>query len=119
MRTHRGYRRCVRGLLFYSVSRVLLFIAIWLLVQFVSPLRGLTALVVALLVSGAISFFLLNRQRDTASASVVGLFRRIDERIERARRAEDADPTEPEPGPVTDPDDQSGPNANPEPRSTP
>jgi len=128
-----SYGGRVRGLLFYTVSRVLLFIAVWLIVQFVTPLRGLMALVVALLVSGAIAFFVLNRQRDSASASVVGLFRRIDDRIERARTAEDghvdtaggtpttavesdaaehAEPTEP-------PDDHNGPNTNPEPRSTP
>lgn len=114
----------MRGLFFYTVSRVLLFIAVWLLVQFATPLRGLTALIVALLVSGGIAFFLLNRQRDSASASVIGLFKRIDDRIERARTAEDVDTSDASsmhdaveaPGAK---DDQSGPNASPDPRSSP
>jgi hypothetical protein len=117
----------VRGLFFYTVSRVLLFIAVWLLVQFATPLRGLTALIVALLVSGAIAFFLLNRQRDSASASVIGLFKRIDDRIERARTAEDVDTsdapaayeTREMPETHGSKGDQSGPNASPDPRSSP
>jgi hypothetical protein len=128
-----SYGRGVRGLFFYTVSRVLLFIAVWLLVQFATPLRGLSALIVALLVSGAIAFFLLNRQRDSASASVIGLFKRIDDRIERARTAEDVDApatqessaTQDGPASQDAPDthgakgDQSGPNASPDPRSSP
>ncbi len=134
-----SYGRGVRGLFFYTVSRVLLFIAVWLLVQFATPLRGLSALIVALLVSGAIAFFLLNRQRDSASASVIGLFKRIDDRIERARTAEDVDApaaqessgpqdaaaTQDAPATHDAPDthgakgDQSGPNASPDPRSSP
>lgn len=111
----------MRGLIFYTTSRLALFLVVWLVLQLVG-LRGLTAAVVALLISGAIAFFVLNRQRDSAAASVSSLFRRVDERIERSRAAED--------GPVDaaaqgrggsegDGDDQSGPNASPQPRSTP
>jgi hypothetical protein len=61
--------------------RLLLFIAVWLLLQLLTPLRGLWALVLALMVSGAISFFLLNRQRDAMSGVVAGFFGRINDRI--------------------------------------
>jgi hypothetical protein len=71
--------------------RLLLFIAVWLLLQLLTPLRGLWALVLALLVSGAISFFLLNRQRDAMSGVVAGFFGRINDRIDASTRAEDVD----------------------------
>lgn len=71
--------------------RLLVFIAVWLLLQLLTPLRGLWALVLALLVSGAISFFLLNRQRDAMSGVVAGFFGRINDRIDASTRAEDVD----------------------------
>lgn len=75
----------------YTLMRVLLFIAVWLLLQLLSPLRGLWALALALLVSGAISFFLLNRQRDAMSGVVAGFFGRINARIDANTRKEDDD----------------------------
>lgn len=77
--------------LMYTTMRVMVFIAVWLLVQLITPLRGLWALVVALLVSGAISLFLLNRQRDAMSGVVAGFFGRINARIDASTRAEDFD----------------------------
>ena len=68
-----------------------MFIAVWLLLQLLTPLRGLWALVLAVLVSGAISFFLLNRQRDAMSGVVAGFFGRINDRIDASTRAEDCD----------------------------
>ena len=77
--------------LIYTTMRVMVFIAVWLLIQLVTPLRGLWALVVALLVSGVISLFLLNRQRDAMSGVVAGFFGRINDRIDASTRAEDYD----------------------------
>lgn len=69
--------------------RLGLLLAVWLLVQLVTPLRGLWAVVVAVLVSGVISWFLLQRQRAAMSAVVGGFFGRINARIDQASRAED------------------------------
>lgn len=73
----------------YTIMRLGLFLGFWLLVQLVTPLRGLWAAVVALLISGLVSVFLLNRQR-TAMGEVVGrFFGGINARIDAASRAED------------------------------
>lgn len=80
----------MRGLIVYTGLRVALFLAAWLIVQLVTPWRGLLAIAVAIVVSGVVGFFLLDRSRDKASASVWGIFRRINERIERNALEEDA-----------------------------
>ncbi len=85
-----AYRGGVRGLIVYTGLRVALFLAAWLIVQLVTPWRGLLAIAVAIVVSGVVGFFLLDRSRDKASASVWGIFRRINERIERNALEEDA-----------------------------
>lgn len=74
----------------YTGLRLALLVAVWLVVQLVTPWRGLLAIAVALAVSGVIGFFLLDRTRDAASASVWRVFRRIDDRIQRNALAEDA-----------------------------
>lgn len=79
------------AVLVYTTMRLLMFVAVWLLVQLITPIRGLWALVLAVLVSGAISFFLLNRQRDAMSGVVAGFFGRINDRIDASTRAEDFD----------------------------
>lgn len=81
----------MRGIAVYTALRVALLAAVWLLVQVVTPLRGLLALAVALVISGAISFILLDRSRDRASVGLSRVFRGIDERIERSKVAEDVD----------------------------
>ena len=73
----------------YSLMRLGLLFAVWLLLQLVTPLRGLWAVVVAVVVSGVISLFLLQRQRAAMSAVVGGFFGRINARIDQASRAED------------------------------
>ena len=79
------------GIAWYTGLRVALLAAVWLLIQVVTPLRGLMAIAVAIVISGVISFILLDRTRDRASVGLSGFFRRIDERIERSRTAEDVD----------------------------
>lgn len=81
----------MRGIAVYTGLRVALLAVVWLLVQVVTPLRGLLAIAVALVISGVVSFIVLDRSRDTASAGLSGFFRRIDERIERSKVAEDVD----------------------------
>lgn len=80
----------MRGLLVYTGLRLALLAAVWLIVQLVTPWRGLLAVAVALAVSGVIGFFLLDRTRDAASVSVWRVFRRIDDRIQRNALVEDA-----------------------------
>ena len=79
------------AILVYTGMRVGLFLAVWLLLQLVTPLRGLWAALVAILASGLISIFLLNRQRTAMSAVVGGFFGGINARIDAASRAEDFD----------------------------
>ena len=91
----------VRFLLFAGVTAVLWLIGIrvdiWVL------------LALGLAISGLISFFLLNRTRDDASSSLVGAFRRMNDRIDSSARAEDeaeigaGDGSSQPDGPPTDP----------------
>ncbi|MFM8352773.1 MAG: DUF4229 domain-containing protein [Actinomycetales bacterium] len=79
------------SLIMYTSLRLGVFLAVWLLVQWVTGLRGLMALALAIVISGAISLLLLNRQRDAMSTGVARFFRRINERIDASTRAEDVD----------------------------
>ena len=81
----------MRGIALYTGLRLALLAAVWLLIQAVTPLRGLIAAGVAIVISAVISMFLLNRTRDKASIGLSGIFKRIDDRIERSRTAEDVD----------------------------
>lgn len=75
----------------YTAWRVLLLVAVWAPLQFLTPLRGVLAIVLAFLISGAISLFVLDRQRERAGRSVGGYFGRLNARIEESKRAEDVD----------------------------
>lgn len=85
------------GLLRYTFFRVVLFLIIWAIFQFLTPWKGLAAFVAAILISGAISFFLLDRLRDDASGTLFGFFGRINARIDASTRAEDVDDDVPPP----------------------
>lgn len=80
----------MRGLAIYTGLRLALLAAVWLVVQLVTPWRGLLAIAVAVAVSGVIGFFVLDRTRDSASESVWRVFRGIDDRIKRNEMLEDA-----------------------------
>ena len=71
--------------------RLLLFSLVWLLVQVTTPLRGLLAAVVALLISGVISIVVLNKQRAAMGVTLANFFGRINSRIDASTRAEDAE----------------------------
>jgi hypothetical protein len=80
----------MRGLAIYTALRLALLAAVWLVVQLVTPWRGLLAIAIAVAVSGVIGFFVLDRTRDDASTAVWRVFRRIDDRIKRNEMLEDA-----------------------------
>jgi hypothetical protein len=71
------------------VLRVGLFFAVWLVIQLLTPLRGLWAVALALVGSGIVSLFWLSRPRSAMSSVVGGFFGRINSRIDDASRAED------------------------------
>ena len=73
----------------FTALRIGLFFGVWLLLQIITPLRGLWALVVAIILSGVMSAFLLNRQRSAMGEVVGRFFGGINDRIDAASRAED------------------------------
>lgn len=79
----------MRGLAIYTGLRLAVLAAVWILLQLLTPMRGLFALAAALVISGVISFVLLNRSRDSASTGLSRIFGGINDRIERSRTAED------------------------------
>ncbi|MFM1965660.1 MAG: hypothetical protein RL134_1385 [Actinomycetota bacterium] len=81
----------MRGIAVYTAMRVALLAAVWLAIQVLTPMRGLLAIAVALVISGVISFIVLDRSRDRASMGLAGAFRRINDRIEQSKVAEDVD----------------------------
>lgn len=88
-----------RAVLIYTALRIGLFLAVWLTIELLTPISGIWAIVVALLVSGAISIAVLDRPRNQAGLAAAGFFGRINERIEASARAEDVDD---EPGHASD-----------------
>lgn len=80
----------------YTLLRLVLFAAVWVLVWVITPWRGLVAIAVAILISGGISLFLLDRPRGQMAVGVNAFMQRINDRIEASTRAEDVD--EPLPG---------------------
>ncbi len=75
----------------YTGLRILLFLLVWLTIELLTPISGVWALVAALLVSGALSIVLLDRQRAKVAVVADGVFKGINERIEASARAEDVD----------------------------
>ena len=80
-----------RALLIYTLLRVALFLAVWLTIELLTPVSGVWAIVVAIMLSGVISIVLLDRPRNRAGRVAEGFFGRINERIEASARAEDID----------------------------
>ena len=90
----------MRNVLFYTVSRILLFIVVLLLLDLAGA-RGLLLIALALLISGLLSYVLLSRQRDSMAGSLTGRLSRrsgsFRDRLAEGARAED---TEDEPSPA-------------------
>lgn len=93
------YGRCVsesgfataRAVIVYSILRVGIFLAAWALVWYLTPLDALWAAIAGLLISGAVSLVVLDRQRGRVGRATGRFFSRINERIDAATRAEDLD----------------------------
>ena len=90
----------MRNTMFYTVSRLLLFIVVLLLLDLAGA-RGLLLIALALLISGLLSYVLLSRQRDAMAGSLFsrlsGRTRRASsfrERLAEGTRAEDTDDEE-------------------------
>jgi hypothetical protein len=101
----------MRTALFYTVSRLLLFIVVLLLLDLAGA-RGLLLIALALLISGLLSYVLLSRQRNSMASSLSGRLgartRRTQsfrERLNEGTRAEDTDdePTSASPPPISPP----------------
>ncbi len=75
----------------YTVWRIVILVVAWLLLYLLTPLRGVLALAIALVASGVISYFVLDRQREAMGATVGGFFGRLNRRIEEGKRTEDDD----------------------------
>ena len=83
------------AILRFTALRLALFGFVWLLILLTTPLRGLLAAMVALLISGVISVVVLDRQRAAMGAVLAAFFGRINARIDASARAEDeADDTQ-------------------------
>lgn len=74
----------------YSTLRFAVLLAVGA-VGYLLGLRDLPLLLVAFVGSGAISLFLLDRQRDALGSSVGGVFTRLNQRIDASARAEDVE----------------------------
>jgi hypothetical protein len=101
----------MRNAMFYTVSRLLLFIVVLLALDLAGA-RGLLLIALALLISGLLSYVLLSRQRNSMASSLSGRLgartRRgptFRERLNEGTRAEDTDdePTPPSPAPASPP----------------
>ena len=79
------------AVLAYTTLRLLIFAAVWAVLQFLTPLRGLWSITLAILISGAISMFALSKQRDAVSIGVSRFFGGLNARIDASTRAEDDD----------------------------
>ena len=91
------------AVLLYTLLRVALFAVVWGLVWFLTPFDALWSAVAAILISGAVSLVLLDRQRGRVGTAAGGFFSRLNDRIDAAARAEDIDDL-PESDSTEDPD---------------
>ncbi len=64
-------------------------VLVWFALQLFTPVRGLLAFVLALLVSTVFSIIFLGKQRDAMSESMFGFFRGLNARIDAAAAKED------------------------------
>lgn len=104
-----GESRAV-AIISYTLLRVALFVAVWLVLELLTPIHGIVAIAIAIVMSGAISLVVLDRQRGAVGTVAAGFFGRINERIEASARAEDVDdeddslPSTPDARPPSTPD---------------
>lgn len=75
----------------YTLLRLGLFAAVWLVLELVTTLGTFWTLTAAVLMSGAVSLILLDRPRGDAARAVGGVFERINARIDASASSEDVD----------------------------
>ncbi len=78
----------MRATLAYTTARILLFVAATGLI-YLAGARGLLLLGLALLVSGAVSYMVLSRQRDAMAGSLSRRLQSFRSRIDEGTRTED------------------------------
>ncbi len=74
----------------YTTWRIAIFV-VTLVVLYLVGLRDVWLLVLAFLISGVVSIFVLNRRRQQAVGGFTSVFRRMNDRIDASTRAEDDD----------------------------
>lgn len=84
-----AYADITMALLRYTALRLLIFVVVVALLWIVG-LRGFVLLLFALLLSGVVSLFVLNRSRDAVSTALVNRQQRIKQRMVERTAAEDA-----------------------------
>lgn len=80
----------MRATVIYTISRILLFVAV-LLVLRLAGASGLLAIGLALLISALVSYVLLWRQREAMAGSVSARLRSLRGRLDAGAAAEDED----------------------------
>ena len=80
----------MRATFAYTTARILLFAAATGLF-YLAGARGLLLLALALVVSGALSYVVLSRQRDAMSGALVNRFRTLRSRLDQGAKSEDDD----------------------------
>lgn len=84
-------RSTITAVLVYTLLRLALFLVVWAVIAFLTPIKGGWAAAAAIVMSGAISLVVLDRQRGAVGSVAAGFFGRINARIEASARAEDDD----------------------------
>jgi Protein of unknown function (DUF4229) len=80
----------MRATFAYTTARILLFVAATGLF-YLAGARGLLLLGLAVVVSGALSYVVLSRQRDAMSGALVNRFRTLRSRLDQGAKSEDDD----------------------------
>jgi Protein of unknown function (DUF4229) len=88
----------MRAWMSYSLLRLLLFFAVFWILE-LAGVGGLLSLLLAAVISALISFVALSRLRDSMSASLTGRLTRFRERLDDGASREDLDEVPSVPGP--------------------
>jgi Mn2+/Fe2+ NRAMP family transporter len=80
----------MRATFAYTTARILLFVAAAGLI-YLAGARGILLLALALLVSGAVSYIVLSRQRDAMSGALANRVRSLRSRLDTGAKSEDRD----------------------------
>jgi hypothetical protein len=79
----------MRSVLLYTTARFLIFLATAGVLYVATPARGFLLLLLAVMISGIVSYVLLSGQRDAMSSAVTGKARAQRGKLDRARAKED------------------------------